>query len=211
MAERCCPYRVASWLLAALRIETELQWYSDSEKAMEPINPREKKHSAEECERIAEEQSANAFAEVGGAEIGEWRERNRKTAHKRVLLVTDDEEMDRGIFQYAMQLCARLGAGLEIVHLVESDLAAARENSWFDELRSSLEKKKIVYRAMVPRGSIEQQVARYARGRRDILCVVLAPVKKMDKARSKATGKSGYKFLKNFSCPVVLFEPEPSF
>ncbi len=177
-------------------------------KAMEPIYPGEKKkRRAEDCRRIEEEMSTIALAERGGIEIQARLGRNRKTANKRVLLGTDAAEMDQRFVEYALQLCARLGAGLEIVHLVKAASTLETDKSEGGGLQRRMEKKNITYQAIVPAGSFEEEVEKYARGRRDILCVVLASVPKKERGeRWLDSGRKENKLLKNFSCPVVLFE-----
>ena len=146
------------------------------------------------------------MAERDGVEIQARLGRNRKTANKRVLLGTDAAEMDQRFVEYALQLCARLGAGLEIVHLVKAASMLERDKSEGGGLQRSMEKKNITYQAIVPVGSFEEDVEKYARGRRDILCVVLAARPKKERVKDSSTGRKENKLLKNFSCPVVLFE-----
>lgn len=153
--------------------------------------------------------SAVAFAEAGEFETARRQMvKNRKTAHKRVLLGTDAAEIDRQFVQYALQLCARLEAGLEIVHLIKSGSASGKEILALDQLQRSLEEKNIVYQAVVEGGSLEEEVEKYTRARRDILCVVLESAEKEPRERRGVAGRKENKFLKNLSCPVVLFESQ---
>ena len=158
--------------------------------------------------RIEEAMTAVTFAEEGEFETARQMLKNRKTAHKRVLLGTDAEDIDRQFIQYALQLCNRLGGGLEIVHLVDQGAEAAGKNNELRKLKESLEKKNIVYQAISGGGSLEEEVERYSRGRRDILCVVLESSKIGEREKAGAAGKRENRFLKNLSCPVVLFESQ---
>jgi K+-sensing histidine kinase KdpD len=158
--------------------------------------------------RIEEAMTAVAFAEEGEFETARQMLKNKKTANKRVLLGTDAEEIDRQFIKYALQLCNRLGAGLEIVHLVEEkDPNSGPPNRELQQLKKSLEEKNIVYQA-VAGGSLEEEVERYSKGRRDILCVVLESSTVQPQEKHGAAGKRENKFLKNLSCPVVLFESQ---
>lgn len=152
--------------------------------------------------------SAVAFAEEGEFETARQMIKNKKTANKRVLLGTDTIEINRKFVQYALQLCTRLGAGLEIVHVVKEDSASDRENRELSQLQRSLEDKNIVYQAIAGGDSLEEEVEKFTKGRRDILCVVLESVKKEPRERRGVTGRKENKFLKNLSCPVVLFESQ---
>lgn len=163
---------------------------------------------AEIRKRIEEAMSAVAFAEEGEFEIARQIVKNRKTANKRVLLGTDTPEMDQKFVQYALQLCTRLGAGLEIIHVVDLNIGADRQNRELSQLQRSLENKNIVYQAVAGNGSFEEEVEKYTKGRRDILCVVLESAKKELRERRGVSGRKENKFFKNLSCPVVLFESQ---
>lgn len=161
---------------------------------------------AEIRKRIEEAMSAVAFAEEGEFETARQMVKNRKTAHKRVLLGTEAAELDRQFLQYALQLCARLEAGLEIVHVVKLDASSEKEKMGLQQLQGSLEEKNIVYQAVIGNGTLEAEVEKYARGRGDILCVVLESARNELRERRSLADKKENKFLKNLSCPVVLFE-----
>jgi len=176
---------------------------------MDQICPREKAMGwAEIRKRIEEAMSEVAFAATSDFETARQMVQNRKTANKRVLLGTDAAEMNRQFVQYALQLCARLGAGLEIVHLVESDTASHKEKKGFDRLRRSLEEKNIVYQVIACGGNFEEEVEKYTRGRRDILCVVIELAEKEAREPRGMAGRKENKILKTLSCPVVLFESQ---
>lgn len=172
---------------------------------MDHINSKGKKNHWEEIRRGIE-QAMSTIAVIGAGELetGRQRGKNRKTAHKRVLLGSEALVMDRRFVQYALQLCARLGAGLEIVHMLEAAPSSEKDNSGLDRLRRSLGEKNIVYQPIVRSGCFEEEVEKYTRERRDILCVVLESAQK----ENGATGRKQYKFLKQISCPVVLFESQ---
>jgi len=160
--------------------------------------------------RIEEAMTAVAFAEEGEFETARQMLKNKKTANKRVLLGTDAEEIDRQFIKYALQLCSRLGAGLEIIHLVEEkDPHSGPPNRELQQLKKSLEEKNIIYQAVAGGGSLEEEVERYSKGRRDILCVVLeSSTVEQPREKTGAAGKRENRFLKNLSCPVVLFESQ---
>lgn len=162
---------------------------------------------AEIRKRIEEAMSAVAFAEEGEFETARQMVKNRKTAHKKVLLGTEAAELDLQFLQYALQLCARLEAGLEIVHMVKLDASSEeKEKMGLQQLQGSLEEKNIVYQAVIGSGTLEAEVEKYARGRGDILCVVLESARNELRERRSLADKKENKFLKNLSCPVVLFE-----
>lgn len=158
--------------------------------------------------RIEEAMTAVTFAEQGEFESARQMLKNRKTANKRVLLGTDAEDIDRQFIQYALQLCKRLGGGLEIVHLVHQDSEVVGKSNELRKLKESLEKKNIIYQAIPGGTSLEEAVEEYSRGRRDILCVVLESFKIVEKEKTGSAAKRENRFLKNLSCPVVLFESQ---
>ena len=67
-------------------------------------------------EKFQQAMSAAAFAEAGEFETARQIAGKNKNAHKKVLVVLEDEDLNLRLFNYAHDLCKRLGGQLEILH-----------------------------------------------------------------------------------------------
>lgn len=156
--------------------------------------------------------SSAAFAEAGEFDTARQMYTGEKNVNKKVLLGTEGTEVDHKAFRYASNMCQRIGAKLEILYILRpsvlergKDLEAllAEVKDGLKNVFESLVKEGIDYSLNFGEGRLEDEVARYAEGRSDILFVVvesrgLSEERKgrMDKRLSVATER--------LKCPLVV-------
>lgn len=157
--------------------------------------------------------TAAAFAEAGEHETANEYLASAKTAHKKVLLGTNAMEIPPKVFSHAVEVCKRLGARLEILHVLPnqaeaSNKAPAGHAAKLARLKERFQTFGIPYEYVVGARKLEEEIIRYAQGRRDIMLIVLG--------MSTPAGRRGKKqpdshLLTRFQCPVVLLkEPQPA-
>lgn len=133
-----------------------------------------------------------------------------KRRQKMVLLVSNVNVLAEEVIDHGINLSNRLDGGLEIVHLLQpqdAEMAAERFHFLADRRAFGL---GVAYRQLVGEGGDFRQMAvRYARKRRNLLCVIFCP---RDAALEAPRGKGHRKFqevTQLLSCPVVLYgDPE---
>ncbi|MEW6502004.1 MAG: universal stress protein [Thermodesulfobacteriota bacterium] len=157
--------------------------------------------------------TAAAFAEAGEHETAGEYLASAKTARKKVLLGTNAMEIPPKVFSHAIEVCKRLGARLEILHVLPNQAGAGDEAptghaAKLARLKERFRTLGIPYEYVVGARALEEEIIRYAAGRRDIMLIVLG--------MSNPAGRRGKKqpdshLLARFQCPVVLFkEPQPA-
>lgn len=139
--------------------------------------------------------AATAFAETGEFETA----REIVKGRQKVLLTLTGRESDRSSFKYALNICKRIGAGLEILHVGRNNEMA----SWLEKFQSELKTEEIAYKIIHGSGCIKEAIINYTEKRRDIQFVVIESsdtldieCKKDDRALSKAWGR--------LKCPLVV-------
>ncbi|MEW6594441.1 MAG: universal stress protein [Thermodesulfobacteriota bacterium] len=148
--------------------------------------------------------TAAAFAEAGEPETAREYLASAKTARKKVLLGTNAAEIPPKVFSHAVEVCKRLGARLEILHVLPD---ATTDHGRPARLKERFRTFGIPYEYVVGARRLEEEIIRYAEGRRDIMLVVLGP--------SGPAGRRGKRqpdshLLSRFQCPVVLLAESPS-
>jgi len=157
--------------------------------------------------------TAAAFAEAGEPEAAREYLASAKTARKKVLLGTNAMEISPKVLSHAVEVCKRLGARLEILHVLPDQIAANGEDPTGHAAKLARFKERfqtfgIPYEYVVGARKLEEEIIRYAQGRRDIMLIVLGI--------STPAGRRGKKqpdshLLASFQCPVVLLnEPQPA-
>ena len=156
-------------------------------------------------EKFQQAMSAAAFAEAGEFDTARQIAGKNKNAHKKVLVVLEDEDLNLRLLNYAHDLCKRLGGQLEILH----KQGLGREDISRSEILQEITKSKddIVCTSLAPSESLDDKLIEYGRKRRDILCVVLRidlmgnkPVKKM-----KENASSPDWIMQKLNCPVMVY------
>ncbi|MBI4653823.1 MAG: hypothetical protein HY752_02355 [Nitrospirae bacterium] len=139
--------------------------------------------------------SAVTFAEAGEFETA----REIVKGRQKVLLTLTRRESDRKSFKYALNICKRIGAGLEILFISKRDeiLQTLRE------FQEELNKEDITYEIIQESGCIKEAIINHTEKRSDIQFVVIESsdalnmeCKKDDRELSKA--------WEGLKCPLVL-------
>ena len=133
-------------------------------------------------QKVEKTMAAAAFAEAAEFETAQQFLKQNKTANKKVLLSTNQEEVTEKIVRYAMKLCKRIGGSLEILHLL-----CTSEKCWMQmkqqmvdgeeillKARNSFQKIGALYQPVLGDGCgcLAEEVLKYTAKRRDILCIV---------------------------------------
>lgn len=139
-----------------------------------------------------------------------------KYSNKKVLLGTQGAEVADKAFLYAVNLCRRMGAKLEILHVLKPFDPERSEN--LEDLLSNARKgmapvfdrlteEGIGYSLNFGVGWIEEEVVKYSSGRNDIALVVVHPPDDNPGKRA-AFEKKINEALDRLKCPlVVVSEP----
>jgi hypothetical protein len=139
-----------------------------------------------------------AMAAVAFAEAGEF-ETARETIkeQRKILLALRGEKGDTHSLKYAINMCKRIGAELQILHVSEI------EKGLMNQLKSQLKKEGIVYDLIQKKGSLEEEIRNHTGIKGDILFVVVE-VSEGINIRSKKTETIIKDAWKNLKCPLVV-------
>ncbi|MBI5199745.1 MAG: universal stress protein [Nitrospirae bacterium] len=139
--------------------------------------------------------AAAAFAEEGEFETAREMVKGRQT----VLLALTGRESDRKSFTYAMNICKRIGAGLEIVYV----LNGSEMVSLMDQFQDELKKENIPYEIFQVNGSIKEEIINHTEKRSDIRFVVIESSDNLniDCKKDNTTPPKAWEGLK---CPLVV-------
>jgi hypothetical protein len=159
-----------------------------------------------------------AFAEAGEFETARQMAPRGKNAHKTVLLGTDRPEIDMNMVANALKLCQRIGAGLEVLHVLSGGgkkrrpaLEARRAERPPQAVPARLQQQGISYQQVTGDAPLEEQIVKHAGGRRDILCVVLgAGDPAAGRGRTSGRAKKSWLF-ERLKCPVVMYAENAAF
>jgi hypothetical protein len=154
-----------------------------------------------------ETMTAAAFAEAGEFESALQMMTSNKNANKKILLGTEGNMALSKTAQYAFNACIRLGANLEVLHLIrQKELVKTIENTEKkikeDQIPRKLKFKKIgvLYFPVFSEYPLEEEVIRFAENRGDILFVVL----NTDVGQKRKKGTHFASLLTTLKCPVVV-------
>ena len=159
--------------------------------------------------KLEESMTKATLAEAGEFEVSRRLLKANKNAHKRVLLGTDRQEIEPKTISYVLNLCRRLGGGLEVFHMLhlsqnETDSRMDRREELLASLNAPLQEKGVVYHPMHGLGCLADELLRYADGRGDILCVVFDAADPdgmiCHKAKENMIGR-----FETLHCPVVIY------
>lgn len=135
--------------------------------------------------------AAAAFAEAGEFETAKEMVKGRQ----KVLLALTGRDSDRKSFTYAMNICKRIGAGLEIIY--------SGNGSEMVSLTDQLKKENISYEIIQVSGSIKEAIISHAEKRSDIRFVVIesSDTLNIDFKKDNTIPPKGWEELK---CPLVV-------
>jgi hypothetical protein len=138
--------------------------------------------------------SSAAFAEAG--EVGGA----MKILHERhkVLLVLTGEETDMKAARYALNICKRIGAGIEILYITKSD----NEIPFLEEYLNELKAKGIEYKVRRCKESMKEEIMKFLEKENDIQFVV---IDSQDLGIDSASDTpETLKKWERLTCPLVL-------
>lgn len=159
--------------------------------------------------KIEEAMASATLAEAGEPDTAGQFLKTSKNAHKRVLLGSDKPEIETRTISYTLNLCQRLGGGLEIFHMLrmsqnETYFGQSREEETLASLNTALQEKGVVYHPVSGLGCLADGVLRHAGSRRDILCVVFDAVEP-DGANCRKAKENMIARFQALHCPVVMY------
>lgn len=139
--------------------------------------------------------SAASSAKGGEGEAARQMRRGKEKA----LLVITGRESDRKAFQYALSICKRIGADLELLDVSASGGA----NPILEEFRKEAREQSVSFGVVKKEGCIREAVISHTKRRRDIQFVVAESmnVLDIDCAQEERKLRSVWKRL---ACPLVL-------
>jgi hypothetical protein len=161
--------------------------------------------------------TATAFTDAGEHASAFRIYQNGKNARKKVLLGTDNMELDLQVIGYALKLCHRVEAGLEILHVINDEKEEASEpkragvSASPRQLQSLLGEMGIEYSPVKAQASLQNELIDQVTKRNNIMCVVVGSPKGH---KEKTSGRNWNALAKAFgklNCPLVVCEqPVPA-
>ncbi len=145
--------------------------------------------------KIEDAMSAAAFAENGEFETAKEILKGR---HK-VLLTLTGREADGKSFKYAVNICKRIGAGLEIMHISRSE----RVIQLLKHIKDELKKEDIVYEITEGIGCIRRAIINHTEKRGDIQFVIIDSSDSLD-IECKKDDRTLSDAWEKLKCPLVL-------
>lgn len=165
--------------------------------------------------------AAAAFAEAGEPDsarqlLHDFKAAARldlKTANKRVLLGTDHLEPDLKIINYALSLCRRMGGGLEIFHVLPTEVcgrqmakaAPLAVDPVLLEFNRKMQSLGVVYQPVCSDRGLVQEILDYVAERRQIMAVVVSPSHAEETSESSRDGRTFAEWFQELSCPVLFY------
>jgi hypothetical protein len=143
--------------------------------------------------KIDEAMAATAFAEAGEFETAREMLEERRTIMIALIGGSDDEKA----FRYAINVCQRVGADLEILY------SGMKKAAVPDGIKSELKSEGIDYSFIKVDGCVREAVKKETDRRSDILFVVVESSDRLNMACKKSQ-KNFSKFWKDLKCPLVV-------
>ncbi len=113
--------------------------------------------------KLEDSMSAVAFAEAGEFETA----RSIIKERRKILLALTGKNSDTNAFRYAVNICNRIKADLEMLYVGEY------EKTRLDYYKSQLENEGIEYNVIRGKGCIKDELLRYTDNKKEILFVVI--------------------------------------
>jgi hypothetical protein len=157
--------------------------------------------------------AAAAFAEAGEHESARQFLDDLKNSRKKVLLGTDHREPDLKIVNYALSLCQRMGAGLEIFHVLPSVLCGKRAGAdgslsgdpAFAAFNQKMADLGVVYQPVCSDRGLVRGILDHVATHRQVMCVVVSPAHAAETSQSKRDGRTIGEWFQELSCPVLFY------
>lgn len=164
-------------------------------------------------QKLERTMAAAAFAEAGEPETARQFLHDFKNARKKVLLGTDHLEPDLKIVNYALSLCQRMGAGLEIFHVVPASLCGTGVNMGssmngepaFTAFNKKMAALGVSYQPVCSDRGLVREILDHVATHRQVLCVVVSPVHAAETKRPRKDGRTIGEWLQELSCPVLIY------
>lgn len=154
---------------------------------------------------------SSAFAEEGEFETARQFMQQSKNSRKKVLLGTDEEEINLTIINHALKLCQRVGAGLEILHVVQNKgknsrkLGLSKTNASLTQAQSKLQKMGISYNQIDAEGTLANELINHVAKRRDVMLVVLDAKSQKKSVSQTKNHKTLDEIFAGLRCPLVVY------
>ncbi|MEW6408681.1 MAG: universal stress protein [Nitrospirota bacterium] len=138
--------------------------------------------------------SATAFAEAGEFETA----RDILKGRKKILLTLTGRGSDRKSFRYALNICKRIDAGLEILYVTKGSEILGLLEHFQDELK----KEKIPYEIIQGSGCIKEAIINHTEKRRDVQFVVIesSDILNIDCKEDRVLSRA----WEGLKCPLVI-------
>ncbi|NTV13969.1 MAG: hypothetical protein HGA96_08600 [Desulfobulbaceae bacterium] len=165
-------------------------------------------------QKLEKTTAAAAFAEAGEHESARQFLSDFKNARKKVLLGTDHMEPDLKIVNYALSLCQRMGAGLEIFHVVPSVFCGSKSTGTgtsvgSDPAFAAFNKKMaalgVAYQPVCSDRGLVREISDHVATHRQIMCVVVSPAHAAETSQTKRDGRTIGEWFQELSCPVLFY------
>lgn len=137
--------------------------------------------------------AAAAFAEAGELETA----REMMKEDRRILLAMTDEKKDMNAFKYAVNMCKRIGAALEILFPRVSGKKS------MDHFVAELNKEGIDHKITLVKKCLKEEILNYTDQRSDILFVVVESSDGLS-MKCKKSQINFSKSWKDLKCPLVV-------
>jgi nucleotide-binding universal stress UspA family protein len=163
--------------------------------------------------KLEKTMAAAAFAEAGEPDSARDLLHDLKNAHKKVLLGTDHMEPDLKIVNYALSLCRRMGAGLEIFHVLPASVcgrqmakaAPVSVDPVLLEFNRKMESLGVVYQPVCSDRGLAREIVDYVAERRHVLCVVVSPSHAGETSGNRRRGRTLTEWFQGLGCPVLFY------
>jgi nucleotide-binding universal stress UspA family protein len=163
-------------------------------------------------QKLEQTMAAAAFAEAGEHESARQFLNDFKNSRKKVLLGTDHLEPDLKIVNYALSLCQRMGAGLEIFHVVPSSLckgvdlgASVAGEPAFAAFNKKMATLGVAYQPVCSDRGLVREISDHVATCRQVVCVVVSPAHAAETSQTKRDGRTIGEWFQELSCPVLFY------
>lgn len=163
------------------------------------------------------------MAAVAYAEAGEFQSAREllEPAGKppAVLLVVEGAMADPGAFSYALNLCKRTGADLDILHVMDKSSADSEVETAGSimagatgipvTLERMVEETGVTFKVTARRGAVDKRVLDYAKRHKNVSMVVLdSPRSRESSVKDKAWVRFLEEMARNLSIPITTVRPK---